>query len=323
MNFKNFFDAFPPPDFLNFPYAGISISDTAVRCLQLSKKGKALSVSKFAQEPLPLGAVVSGAIINVGEVANILEKMKKDLNLGYAKVSLPEEKAYLFTTKIPIVENKEVRSAVEFKMEENVPVSPSELIFDYAVSDPYSHTDHLNVVVSALPISVLDKYVETFHTAGIPILSLEIESQAIARAVLLPGDSNTHLIIHFGREKVGLYVASGCIVHFTSTISVKGVGDEAVSFLSQEVKKLYTYWHTLKENAGVESKKIVSIIACGENVGDQILSYLSSHVKTEATPANVWINAFDINADIPQISFEDSLKFAPAVGLALPSENLI
>ena len=323
MKSNNFFNAFPPPDFLNVPYAGLSISDTAIRCIQFSKKNNNLLISKYTEMVVPPGLVVSGLISNVTEVSNILETIKKDLNLGYVKVSLPEEKAYLFTAKIPMVENKEVRNAVEFKMEENVPVSPSELLFDYTVTDSHSHTDHINVVVSALPITVVDTYIETVRGAGIEILSLEIESQAIARAIIDSKDSGTHLIIHFNKTKVGLYVASNNVVHFTSTILDTHTSAGDLSTLVVEIKKLYIYWHTLKENAGDPNKKINQIIVCGEDVGDEIVPYLSAHTTTPTILGNVWVNAFDINKSVPQISFDNSLRYAPAVGLALPSDILL
>jgi Tfp pilus assembly PilM family ATPase len=322
MNRKKFFNLFPPPEFLDISYAGLSISDTNVRCLKFGREGKKLSVSKYIERSVPPGAIVSGFINNVQEVVSIIEDMKKDLDLDFVKVSLPEEKAYLFTTKIPIMESEEIRDAVEFKMEENVPVPPAELLFDYAMPDSASH-DHINVVVSALPITVIDKYVETINSVNLSLLSLEIESQAIARAVLPKYDMRTHLIVNFGKEKVGLYVVSNNVVHFTSTINTKGAPKDDLIFISQEIKKLYTYWHTLKENVEVESKKIIGIIICGEDISDQIIPYLSTHIKTKVTLANVWINAFDINKEVPKMSFVDSLKFATAVGLALPEDILI
>lgn len=323
MMFKNFFDFFPPPEFLDVPFAGLSISDTTIRCIQFSKKNNSFSVSKYTERPVPPGAVVGGFINNVPEVSGILEGIKKDLDLGYVKVSLPEEKAYLFTTKIPIIDNDDVRSFVGFKIEENVPVSPSELVFDYAVSDTHSHSDHINVVVSALPITVVDKYIETVHAAGISLLSLEIESQAIARAIIPAHDLGTHLIVHFSKEKVGLYVASNHIVHFTSTIVSRHSSVEELASLAVEIKKLYIYWHTLKENSGIEIKKINQIIVCGEDIGSDVVPYLSARTGTITGLANVWSNAFDINKSVPEISFSDSLRYAPAIGLALPSDILL
>ena len=213
MTFKKIFDLFPPPEFLAMSYAGLAISDNHIRCIQFSKNGSDLIVSKYTEKILPEGIVVSGVINNIPEMVTILKGIKKDLKLDYVKVSLPEEKGYLFTTKIPKIENKDIRSTIEFKMEENVPIPSNDLFFDYTIANPNDHQDHLNATVSAMPTVVVNRYIETLDTAELRVLSLEIESQAIARAVIPKEDSSTHLIVHFGKEKVGLYVAFHRVVH--------------------------------------------------------------------------------------------------------------
>ncbi len=322
MNLKKILKAFPTPKFLDIPYAGISLSDTAVRCIQFVRKGDGLHIEKFVEMPLTRGAISEGHINNVDEVVKILSELKKTLKLTYVKMSLPEEKAYLFTAKIPTVGNSEIRSAVESKMEENVPVSPSELTFDYRIFER-SDKDQIDVVVSALPIALIDSYVDMAKRADISLLSLEIESQAITRAVLPPQTSSTALIVNFSPDKVGLYVSSSRVVKFTSTVSTKGESAANPAFLVQEIKRLYIYWHTLKENAGKPEKQISQIYICGEGFDESMVSYISSHSKTPTSLANVWVNAIDVNKSIPEISFNDSLKYAGAIGLALPSKILI
>ena len=215
--FNTLLQAFPTPKFLDIPFAGLSISDSAVRCIQFVRKGGRLYVEKYTEKVLAPGIINSGEVINKEELVTILQSLKKELNLNYVKVSLPEEKAYLFSAKIPIVKDDEIKSAIESKIEENVPVPPGELIFDYKII-PNQVTDHLNVVVSTFQISIVDTYIEIAETAGLSLLSMEIESQAITRSLLPEGKEGTHLIVHFGAEKVGLCVAHNSIVHFTSTI---------------------------------------------------------------------------------------------------------
>ena len=319
----NFFDFFPPPKFLNIPYSGLSISDTAVRCIQFEKHNAYLRVKKFAERPLPEGAVISGFINSPDEVVKIIESLKKELNLNYVKVSLPEEKAYLFTTKIPRVAPKEVRSTIEFTIEENVPLPASELSFNFGIADVGGHGDHVDVIVSAVPTKIIDTYVETIQKTGLPLLSLEIESEAMARALIPKHDTGTRLIVHFGAEKVGLYIAYRRIVHFTSTIATTSQPQDDLTILSHEIKKLYVYWHTLKENLGDKNKHISQIIVCGERVTESIVSQLASEHDTPAVLGNVWTNACDVTHVIPPIPFADSLRYAASVGLALPNNILI
>ena len=199
------FEAFPTPKFLDVPFAGLSISDSAVRCIQFGRRGAGLYIEKYAEKNVPPGVITSGQVNNKDELVEILKTLKKDLNLNYVKISLPEEKAYLFTAKIPVVREDEVKSAIESKIEENVPVPPGELTFDYKLV-PHLEKQHLDVVVSTFQISVVDSYVEIAENASLSLLSMEIESQAITRALLPVDNLGTVLVVHFGKEKVGLYV---------------------------------------------------------------------------------------------------------------------
>ncbi len=322
MKFNKIFDSFPPPKFLSIPFAGISISDQAVRCIQFSKKGGKLSIEKYAERPIPPGVVISGQVNNKDELVNILTNLRIDLKLDYVRVCISEEKAYLFTAKIPEVEQKEVVSAIESKIEENIPLEPSELLFDYQLFN-HKEKNHVDVVVYALPISVVNMYVDILESSGLSPLSLEIESQVMAKSLLPASDSETVLIVNFQPEKVGLYVVKKRVVRFTSTVSLNKDSSNYDGLLLQEIKKLYVYWHTLKENIDESESKIDKIIICGESIDDNIISYLSGHLENKVELGNVWTNIFDLTTLIPEISFIDSLKYSSAIGLASSSETLI
>lgn len=315
------FNSFPPPKFLDMPFAGLSINDLSVRCIQFSKKRKGLAIEKYTEKNLAPGTVVAGQINNLEELVKTLQELKKEIDLSYIKISLPEEKGYLFTAKFPIVKNEEIRSAIESKIEENVPVPPGELIFDYKllpVRDGFMY-----VVVSAIPITVVETYVDLMEKSGLSLLSLEIESQAIASAILTPDSQGTVLVVNFEQDKVGLYVVTDRVVRFTSTVAVKSESSHSTDFLAQEIKRLFVYWHTLKDNIDRPERKIEEIVVCGEKFNDSIISYLSSRIQTKVSMGNVWTNVFDISANVPEITFNDSLKYASAIGLALPSDVLI
>ena len=306
------FVAFPTPKFLDFPFAGIHITDQFVRAIEFEKGARQHKIKKYKEVPLPPDTINSGDILNKEELVKVLSTLKAEMGLEYVKVSLPEEKAYLFTTKLPIVKGADIKSAVESKIEENVPVSPSELIYDYKVF-LNNQKEQLDIVVSNFPTSIVSTYTECILSAGLKPLVLEIESQAIVRALTSAESPNTCLIINFFKDKVGLYIETSGTVRFTSTVALKGELGNNPSFLLQEVSKLYIYWHTLKENAGNPEKKIEQIIICGEGFDESIAAYLFSHMSTPVVYGNVWLNAFDINKSVPNIDFNESLKFAGAV----------
>ncbi len=323
MKHNNFLDAFPPPEFIDIPYTGISISDDIICCVRFKKNGDKLVLEKYLDKQIPAGVVSSGIINNVGELLKILKSLKKELDIKYARVSLPEEKAYLFTTTIPLVSKNEVRSTIEFKLEENVPLPAGEIVFDYIITNPVKYKDSLEVVVSACPAVIVSSYAQVVEDAGISLLSLEIKSQAISRALLSKNDTKTYMIIHTNPGKVGLYIVSSGVVHFTSTIISEGESLESPTFLSNEIKKLNTYWNSLKENENKKDRWVSQVIVCGNVYGESMIPYLSAHQDIPVVFGNVWQNVFNLEECLPPISFMDSLKYATAIGLAIPMDILI
>ena len=92
----------------------------------------------------------------------------------------------------------------------------------------------------------------------------------------------------------------------------------SASVLRDEIAKNFLYWHTHKDEEDRERPPIKKIILCG---GDANLiglaEYFSISIKNKVETANVWANIFDTEKYIPEITFNRSLTYAAAIGLAL------
>lgn len=298
-----FHEFFPPPRFLEMPAVGLDISDAAVTALELIRRKGSFAVGRFGRQPLPAGIISGGYVNDKERVVAELKKLKDVFKFEFVNASLSEEKAYLFKTRIPPVSKKEVRSAIEFKLEENVPIPATEAVFDYLRAAPEGHdsSDHQDVSVTVLPRKAVETYIELLAAAGLTALSFEIEAQAIARAVIRAGDRGTYLIVNFGEEKSGLFIVSDGAVSFTSTVGIGGrhltdaiakhlsVGRaeaerikreqapfsrhrdrdlfsallNAVAALKDEINKLSIYWRTHGESVGDARKPIGKILLTG------------------------------------------------------------
>lgn len=321
---SRFLKFFPTPKFLDPDYSGVSVSDTSIRFFQFGRKGSDLVIKKYLERSVPEGAIVSGYIHNVDQVVALLKDIKKEIKTPYIRASLPEEKAYLFKTDIPLVPSHEIRENIEFKLEENVPLPANTLLFDFAVVDPKDpKKEHFDVVVSAIPQEVIDLYVDVFQSAGFILYSLEIESQAIARALLKKTERGTYVIVHCAPQKVGLYIVSHSIIHFTSTITIDPGTSLNSDVIAPELKKVIAFWKTSHVSDDTISKEIEHVFVTGEGFGADFTSALGTLVKANVSVGNVWVNAFDVSRFVPELSFVDSVKYAPAIGLALPTHILI
>lgn len=317
---KSFFDFFPPPDFLRMPACGISISEDAVRFVRFkrgAKGGHELSLSDFGEEKLPEGSIVDGSPAKSDAIISALKKLKQEHKISFANVALPDDKAYVFKSVVAVPKGASVSDSVGFILEENIPIAPAETVFDFSVvtKDTVAATDE--VVVTAFPEEAVNSYLEICKSAGIKALSFQIESEAAKRAVVLAGDEAARLIVNFVSGKAVLAVASQSLVQFVSVVNLFGDASDSTT-LQSEVKKVCSYWNSGSISKIKTSNKIKSIIVFG-NVDPKvdITSPLSKQTGVPVTLANVWQNAFSLDETIPPIAFEDSLRFASAVGSAL------
>ena len=220
---KNLFlRLFPPPHFLMMPAVGLNISDHSIKIFELKHEYK-LSIHQFGEEAIPDGVIKSGTINDKEALKKVLIAIKKKYKVTFVRISLPEEKAYVFTTTVPKgLDNKQMRANIEFQLEDNVPISSNEAFFDYTIILDGNNYGDTNVSVSVLPQKVVASFLRLFEEAGLIPLSFEIEAESIARAALSPEDTATYMIVDYGRTRTGFSVISGGAVRYTSTAEIGG-----------------------------------------------------------------------------------------------------
>lgn len=345
---------FPTPDFLKMPAIGFDMSDQSIRFVELKNGQDGLVLGRWGKKEFNKGIIELGRIVNKAEIKKILSNISKQYKLNYINASLSEEQGYLFRMSLPALKKSELRDAIELQAEEHIPIKVTEAYFDYKITN--KNNDGYSVSVVAIPRIVSDSYLELFDGTGLSPTSFEIEANAIARAVVKNGDTDTYMVVDFGRERTGIFVVSAGEPVFTSTLEIggdfitdniatkfdisydeaekikreKGMNGlpenkalysvllESVAILRDEINRHYIYWHSHKEFGEVGKKKIEKVILCGGDSNLPGLSeYLGSSLKLKVELANVWINVNPLTNYVPEIDKQESLSYATAIGLAL------
>lgn len=346
---------FPPPRFLLLSGVGLDISANSAKFLSLKKSGSLREIARFGASPVSPGIISEGEIKDPERLGDILRTLAREEKISAVRVSLPEQKAFLFEAAIPHAPQREFRTLVEFQLGENVPLDPGEVEFDYEIRA--AHKDHKDVVVTVFPKRAIENYVAALTRAGLTPLSFEIEAQAIARAVVPRGDKGTYMVVDFGETKTGLSVVSEEVVRFMTTLDVAGRsitdaikkefganGAEVerlkmeeglsrgsknerllgglvttVSALKDEITKHFVYWQSHPGKKGEEAERpIQKILLCGGNANLKGLpEYLAQSLRVPVERANIWVNVSHFDDYIPPISREQSLGYTTVVGLTL------
>ncbi len=343
-----------PPRYLLMPAAGININDKCIRYLEFTKSHRETLVKSCGEIPLPENAIKEGEVLNKNILTKALLDIKGRISTHFINVSVSEEKSYIFDCSIPNIEDKDIRQAIEFKLEENVPYKADEVYFEYEiVKRPKIKSDEILVSVAVVPKKIINDYGDAMRSIGLFPVSFEVESKAIARSVIKNKNKN-YLIININEDSSIFSICTGTIVRLTSVIPIgssavknnlqktgqelfdasgqirdtifssnTSYDDDAFSaflgfysILKDELNKFIEFIAT-KSDAALPGK-IDTIILCGQSASlPGFLNYIKQNSTIDVEFANIWSNVFDLDAKIPEMKFSNSLNFATASGLAL------
>ncbi|MFL6675401.1 MAG: pilus assembly protein PilM [Massilia sp.] len=207
------------------PLIGLDISTSAVRLVELADAGKGeVRLERYAQEPLPRGAVVDGNIENLEAVSEAVRRVCKKSGTKARLVALGMPPAAVITKKIMLpagLSDDQLEMQVESEASQYIPFALDEVSLDFDVIGPVANSpEDMEVMLAAARREKVEDRVAIAETAGLTATVMDIESYA-ARAALEPviaqlpdagkdqivalfqvGAQSTHISVMLGSETV-------------------------------------------------------------------------------------------------------------------------
>ena len=363
---------------------GLDISDLSLKIVKLKRKGRFLGLASFGQEKIEKGIIKEGKIREEDKLTEVVKTALKKVKGGklrtkYVVASLPEEHAFLQVIQMPKMPEEDLKSAVIYEAENYIPLPIEEVYLDSQIVKPVVDSlGHIDVLIAALPRKTVDPYLSCFKKAGLLTQALEIESLAVARALVRKEISPFPvLLIDLGATRTSFIVFSGYSLRFTGSIPVSsqnftdviakslGVGlakaeelkikyglpapkkvtfskkskghelertivkDEKVfealipplTDLTEQIKKYLDYYqtHASHEHIPPDGRGVSKIFLSGGGGNLKGLAdFLSMEFKIPVETGNPWINILpEPLREVPELHYEESLKYTTALGLAL------
>lgn len=334
---------------------GIDISDSSLKIAKLVKNKKSFSLVSFNEVEIKRGIIKNGVIQDQETLANIIKiacSMVKGKKLGtkYAIVSLPEEKSFLQLIQMPKMTEEELRLALPLEAENYIPLTIDKSYLDFQIINPHKYNSkQLDLLINVMPKSIVDSYVSCCKKAGLVPYILEVESQAIARA-LLKDEKNILpvIIIDLGHDSTNFIVFSGNSICFTYSIPISfkqfthtisnslaidfhknkmlkkehhNINKTTEVFLHDlviQIKKYINFYHghSSHENFSENNNNIEKIILSGEGANvENISDFLSKELKMSVEIGNPFTNI--ITPKNNSLPYNSISSFTTALGLAL------
>jgi len=249
MNFKDvlFSNIYSTPSVF-----GLDLSDFSIKIAQLKRRGKFFELINYNRIPVPRGVVDEGLIKNDGKLIEILKKSISSIRgerikMPYAVCSLPEQHGFLKIIQLPKMNLEEVGQAIKWEAEANIPFSLDEVYLSWQIIPQEKEGEHMAVLISAAPKTLVDNYLEVFRLASIEPIVFEIESLATIRSLIKNEFSpQPVLIIDLGFTRTSFIIFAGRSIRFTSSIStvctkelIEAIGEKSsINFKELQLSKL-------------------------------------------------------------------------------------
>lgn len=202
---------------------GLDIGRSFIKAVEVrqSKSEKVLKAAAFTLTP-PGGMET--------ESPTDLEKISQEIKSCVKKaktstndciVSLTESQVITRLIELPTLTDKELSAAINWEAEQYIPLPIKDVTLQYKIVSKNATSGKMEVMLTAAPKRVLEKYLTVIKGAGLKAVALEPESAALTRALSSPSDPAT-IIVSLGATSTELIIASGGSSLFSRSIATGG-----------------------------------------------------------------------------------------------------
>lgn len=245
------------------PIIGLDISQTGIKIMSINpKKWLVTGYGSIDLDPVKVQESFDGKSDYLGENLKTLlgKNLIGSLASNHTVLGIPTGKTFSRTFSLPVENEKNIKEAVDFEVEQYIPIPINILNVDYEIIE--RSKENLTVLVSAVPQSLVEACLDVSTKAGLIVSMVEPGISAVAR--LLEATEEGHLptvIIDIGPASTDIAILDGSI-RVTGGL---GIGGNTFTIsIAKKMNVPLENAHQLKVlnglNAGSRQEKITSAL---------------------------------------------------------------
>lgn len=204
----------------------IDVGSYTIKAVQ-AKKTNPLTIDRTVEVFNPVGTAMPTDDTGIEKLSKVIDTMFQDHSLGRTDVrlSLPEHVVSTKIISIPVLNDAELASAINWQAEQHIPIPLDELSLEYQVLSRPNTRDkqaQMRVLLVGVRKQVIDKYLDIFLKIGIEPSALETNVLSVFRAMKPKQDDPTTLVVHMGAATTDMFVVHEGELRFVYTYGSGG-----------------------------------------------------------------------------------------------------
>jgi len=207
---------------------GLDIGTSAVRAVELTiEEGRPPRLENFGQVGLQPGCVVAGEVRDREHLAEALQRLWREAHFSHrqVRVGVAGLRAIIREIDMPLMPPSELDSAVRYKADEVIPFSMDETVLSSKVIAQVTSPEGppmLRVLVGAAHAETIASIVAAIQMAGLELISIDLQTAALARALFDPRYSSPEAIVSVGAGLTMIVVHHMGNLQFVRTLDMGG-----------------------------------------------------------------------------------------------------
>lgn len=178
-------------------YFSLDIGSYAIKFAKADGHGSHAKIKALGSIYNSVGQVLPTDGHQLEQLAVLIKNGVKEFGLSgqNCHLALPSTQAYMSIVSMPLLNNNELASAIQWEAEQHIPVNLTEVNFEYDViyrPDAKSSESQMTVFMIGAPKTVVNRYVELLELAGVEPIGLEPDLIALMRAYVQTKDQPTN-----------------------------------------------------------------------------------------------------------------------------------
>jgi type IV pilus assembly protein PilM len=206
---------------------GLDIGSSAVKAVELKPVGKGFRVAAFGSEPVPQDAIVDGAIIDAGAVADAIRRVFDNNKAFKAKdvcASLSGNAVIVKKITLPVMTESELGESIYWEAEQYIPFDIQDVNLDYEILDAGASGSMEVLLVAAKKDKIAD-YTNVISQAGKTPVIVDVDVFALQNAFEANYGFEPNAVVallNAGASAININILSGSQSVFTRDVSTGG-----------------------------------------------------------------------------------------------------
>ncbi|MDK2918460.1 MAG: type pilus assembly protein PilM pilN [Candidatus Petromonas sp.] len=249
---------------------GIEIGSASMKIVYGSANSKKIYIKNYDIFDTPDGTFLPNDSLNIQTILPVLKNKVKKLKFKRrgCYIALSSRKAIVRERELPKVKPRDMEELVKYEAEQFLPYSSDEFIIDYKVigEDKTEDKDLFKVLIVAVPIEIIDSYIELVKKSGLKLKGIDVYTNCIYKygnRSLLEKDKNT-LLVDIGGDTTKMTIFRG-LEYFANINSDIG-GSTANNAIVQMMGVKKNQAEELKREKGILMSSYMSNVVDSERL---------------------------------------------------------